>query len=426
MMSGLSIAQHFDRTRLARIADGLAVAVAVSLPWSTSATSILLVLWLLALLPTLDWADIRDGLTTAAGAIPVILVLLGALGMLWADVTLRERLAGFEGYLKLLTLPLLMMQFRRSERGSYVFIGFLISCVALLIGSYVVYLQPNLSFKAVHDSGVMVKNYIAQSAEFAICTFALLFVCIDAMRMRRLLWTAACLVLAFGFLADIVFIATSRTVLLVIPVLALALGARQAGWRGVVAAAFAVVVLAMLVWTSSDYLRSRISSVPDELASYVSSETRSSGGERLEFWKKSFEFFREAPVIGHGTGSITDLFRRVALGQSGLQAVVASNPHNQTFAVGIQLGLVGIAVLWAMWLSQLLLFRGAGLVVWIGLAVILQHVVGALFNSYLFDFTEGWLYVFGVGVAAGMVRRQAASQPADMTISVAGVSAPSL
>jgi hypothetical protein len=26
-----------------------------------------------------------------------------------------------------------------------------------------------------------------------------------------------------------------------------------------------------------------------------------------------------------------------------------------------------------------------------------------LFNSYLFDFSQGWLYVVGVGVAGGMV-----------------------
>ena len=32
--------------RLGQIADGLAAAVAVSLPWSTSATSILIVLWI--------------------------------------------------------------------------------------------------------------------------------------------------------------------------------------------------------------------------------------------------------------------------------------------------------------------------------------------------------------------------------------------
>ena len=40
---GFAIASTFDRARLAAIADGLAIAVAVSLPWSTSATSILLV-----------------------------------------------------------------------------------------------------------------------------------------------------------------------------------------------------------------------------------------------------------------------------------------------------------------------------------------------------------------------------------------------
>ena len=34
------------------------------------------------------------------------------------------------------------------------------------------------------------------------------------------------------------------------------------------------------------------------------------------------------------------------------------------------------------------------------------ELVGSLFNSFLFDFTEGWLYVLGVGVAGGMVLRQ--------------------
>ena len=43
-MATLSIASRLDRVRLAEIADGLAVAVAVSMPWSTSATSWLYVL----------------------------------------------------------------------------------------------------------------------------------------------------------------------------------------------------------------------------------------------------------------------------------------------------------------------------------------------------------------------------------------------
>jgi len=62
--------------------------------------------------------------------------------------------------------------------------------------------------------------------------------------------------------------------------------------------------------------------------------------------------------------------------------------------------------LWAMWVSQLAWFRGTGVVAWIGLIVVTQNIVGSLFNSFLFDFTEGWLYVLGVGVAAGMILRQ--------------------
>src|SRR5262245_43974048 len=43
-----------DRGRWARAAEWLAMAVAASLPWSTSASSILIVLWLLALISTLN------------------------------------------------------------------------------------------------------------------------------------------------------------------------------------------------------------------------------------------------------------------------------------------------------------------------------------------------------------------------------------
>jgi hypothetical protein len=89
-----------------------------------------------------------------------------------------------------------------------------------------------------------------------------------------------------------------------------------------------------------------------------------------------------------------------------MAAEATSNPHNQTFAVAIQLGLLGAAVLFAMWLAHLLLFRGEGLAAWAGLVVVTQNIVGSLFNSHLFDFTQGWGYVFGVGVAAGMVLKQ--------------------
>jgi hypothetical protein len=44
--------KKINRAQLEHAAYGLAAAVAASLPWSTSATSILLVLWLIVLIPT--------------------------------------------------------------------------------------------------------------------------------------------------------------------------------------------------------------------------------------------------------------------------------------------------------------------------------------------------------------------------------------
>ena len=53
----------------------------------------------------------------------------------------------------------------------------------------------------------------------------------------------------------------------------------------------------------------------------------------------------------------------------------------------------------------------------IGLLVVVQNVFTSLFNSHLFDFHEGWMYVIGVGVAGGMVIR---AQQAEAKMREAG------
>jgi O-antigen ligase len=59
-----------------------------------------------------------------------------------------------------------------------------------------------------------------------------------------------------------------------------------------------------------------------------------------------------------------------------------------------------------MWIAHLLLFRGGSFAALIGALVVIETIVTSLFNSHLFDFTQGWLYVFAVGVAGGMVLRE--------------------
>ncbi len=138
--------------RLGQIADGLVTAVAVSLPWSTSASSILIVLWLIALVPTLDAASVRRELLSAAGGLPVLLWALGAIGMLWADVSWSDRVAGLSGFHKLLFVPLLLAQFRRSGQAKWAILGFLASSVVLLIVSWALVLTPGLTWRGTKAS----------------------------------------------------------------------------------------------------------------------------------------------------------------------------------------------------------------------------------------------------------------------------------
>jgi O-antigen ligase len=211
---------------------------------------------------------------------------------------------------------------------------------------------------------------------------------------------------ASAFLVNIVFVVTSRTALVTIPVLLLVFALRCFSWKGICGVAAVGMALAAALWLSSDNVRSRLGNLSNEIETYRASNAQTSAGERIEFWKKSLGFVAEAPVIGHGTGSIRSLFARVASQGGGVSSLVSTNPHNQFLAVAVQVGLVGGVLLIAMWVAHVLLFLQPGFAAWIGLVVVTQNVVGSLFNSHLSDFSNGWLYVMGVGIAGGVAMAQ--------------------
>jgi len=405
-MSGLSITNGIDKDKLTRLAGGLIVAVAVSLPWSTSATAILVVLWLLVIIPTLRWVDIRSELITPAGGLPVLLVGVGLAGMLWADVTLLERWKGFESFLKLLVIPLLFVQYRRSIRWEWVFAGYLLSCVALLVATTVVMAIPAWSAVLIRHDGVLIKSAATQSGELVTCIFGLLYCLTDAIERRRWQLSLCLVAVILAMLGNILYVATGRTALVVALVLLILYAIRNLSAKGVALIAAGALLIGIAGWMSSPYLRGRTIQVWTDLKKYEDTDERTSSGERVEFSKKSIEFIWQSPVIGHGTGSIRALFAKAAAGHTATAGVAAANPHNQTLAVGIQLGLIGVAILWAMWIAHISLFGGKGLVAWVGLVIVMQTVIGSVFNSHLFDFVQGWVYVIGVGVAGGAVLRR--------------------
>jgi O-antigen ligase len=198
----------------------------------------------------------------------------------------------------------------------------------------------------------------------------------------------------------------SRTALVTMPIMLAVFALLHLKWRDIVIILCAATLFGGLAWATSSQLRRTTETVARDYQLYKERNLPTSIGLRLEFWQKSLRFFSEAPIFGHGTGSIRALFEEAAVAQFGAAAEVVGNPHNQTLNVAIQWGTLGIVVLYAMWLLHLLLFRGEGLVAWIGLLVVVQNIFTSLFNSHIFDFHEGWMYVLGVGVAGGMMLGQ--------------------
>jgi O-antigen ligase len=333
--------------------------------------------------------------------LPLAMVALAVVGTLWADVPWRERIAGISPVAKLLVLPILLFYFERSQRGAWVFIGFLTSCALLMGLSWTVLFVPELALAPGKSVGVPIKNYIDQSQEFALCMVALTPFVFTLYKRGKYAAALACAALVLGFFANMAFVVSARAALIYVPVLLIVFAFMHLSRRATAALFAGLVVVAAMVWFTSSYLQTRIAAFSVEYQDYQQNIPASTG-RRLEYWQKSLGFFADAPLIGHGTGSIRHLFEQAAVGKTGLAAEITRNPHNQTLGVAVQWGLAGIAVLYAIWIAHLLLFRGQGLANWIGLLVVVQNLVSSLFNAHLFDFVEGWMYVLGVGIAGGM------------------------
>jgi hypothetical protein len=413
-VTSLERATTFDRVtrarvRLAALADPLAAAAVVSLPWSTSAASILIPLWAAAAAAMIDGASLRRIAVMPAALLPVALALLAVAGTLWSEVDWLTGLDGITPFLKLLVVPLALIHFSRSKRGETVLAAFLVSATMLLAASWLLVLFPQIPWR-VREVGVPVKDYIIQSGEFALCGFILFDRAIAAWGSSRMKSLALA---GFGllFVANIVFVAAGRTAFVVAGALFGLLGLRHFQRRALAAFFTAGVAFAAFAWTASPYLRERVTHLVPELNGSIADPNRNPAGLRVGFWKMSLKAVREAPLLGHGTGTIPAVFARIAAADP-TAPPDAQNPHNQILLIAIPLGLAGVVLLLAMWAVHLRMFLYSGPVAWIGLCVVAGNIVGSLFNSHLGDFAQGWLYVFGVGIAGGVMLRNKAGEPA--------------
>ena len=265
--------------------------------------------------------------------------------------------------------------------------GFLVSCTALLLLSFMLKAWPWMWWPVVIP-GVPVKDYVVQSGEFLLCAFGLAHWAIDAWQQNRRRLALALATLALLFLGNIVFVATSRASLVVFAALVGVMAFQRFGWKGARdggrrrhPGGDSVDVFAL--FAGADYGRFR-------------GDRPLRNGAGCNVFGLSPRVVEAVPGIHccrAGPRTRNRRHPRDVPESRGERSESSGGDHRQSaqsnaLSIAIQLGLVGVGLLYAMWIAHFLLFRGTGMPAWIGAGLVVQNVVGSLFNSQIFYFTR--------------------------------------
>jgi O-antigen ligase len=385
-----------------------AVATAATLPVSTSGQAIALSAFVVLAILTVKREQWLATIMTPAAAIPVGLYALIVIGMLWSPTPFAPG-GGVGHYAKLLLVPVAMACAFTPRQGLQVGYGFLAGCLVILVLSFLSFFVHLPSPFSHAMDGVPVKDNAVQSGCFALCAFGLALGGVSTWVEGNRHRAVAMMILALVFLADVFMIYISKTGILMTAALVGLFVVQAGGWRRSLLIATPIVLIAAIALWSSGPAQRRLAQIATDIHAVddgkASSEATLSTASRLDFWSKAVEFIGQAPWFGHGTGSTKSLYQSLEATRPSPYGEAVPDPHNQFFAIAIQVGLVGGAILLAMWAVHFSMFVGGGFACAIGQAVVIQNFIGSLFNSHLSTVTQGMLYCLAVGLLGGIVQR---------------------
>jgi O-antigen ligase len=386
-----------------------AVATAFTLPWSTSGQAISGGMFVLLALATTDGKAWRATLARPAAMLPALLFLLLLVAMLWSPDPFGA--GGITHYAKLLLIPLVMAAAITPRQAIQIGFGFLAGCLIVLALSWASLLWPSGPWGWFKSPGVPVKDNAVQSGCFALCAFGLAIGAVGAWSRGHQPRSAGTALLALLFFADIFLIFVSKTGMLEAFALLGLFLVWCGGWRRALLIAAPLVVIVALALSVSAPAQHRLAEFASDIRADKISQESISTASRQDFWGKAVGFIKQAALFGHGTGSTKSLYQSLEASRPSPYGEAVPDPHNQFLAIAIQAGLVGGALLLAMWATHFFLFAGRGVVGALGQAVVLQNLVGSLFNSHLSTVTQGTLYCLGVGLLGGLAHVPAKWNP---------------
>lgn len=329
-----------------------------------------------------------------AAIISLALLALYLLGTTYSTASIAESLSSLSHYHKLLIIPIIISTITEDKYRDYALNGFLFSSIIVLMISYLKWIEI-IPHTDTGEGYTAFKNRIAGSIFMTFSMYLMLYKSLITPGKTKYLWIILTLLSIF----DVFVLINGRTgqvlILMLIAWFSFEIWKSKAIKYWLTASALGLIIFQI----SPELPKSRLFNTQAEIQNHNIQGQQTSAGLRLEFYKNTLNLIQNQPVFGTGTGSFLHEYQLLA-NQQDLITINVSNPHNQFLLTTQELGITGLITLfifliipWRMSYKLPSIYYGIAL-----RGLILTISFGSLFNSLLFDSSEGKFYCILAGV----------------------------
>ena len=375
--------EAFKKTQVLAIKAGgiftalFIVAIYLSTSLAIILSALLGLLWLLSA----QFMVLPDTLNKNPVAVwSLLLFLCFIFGLCYGNATFGEAFSMLKKYRELLFIPVLISFLTTESYRSWAWKAFVIASVLILLISYLMEFGV-LDLNRQGDPAF--KSRITHSILISFFAFFCVHKAYDGNRYAKLYW-----VLFILSVYNLFFIVEGRTGQITATLLFLLFAAQRFTKKMLLLAVFVTAILLALFFAFSDKatrINEGVVNIQSDLKPDVK-QIPSSMGQRYMMWRYSLKLIAEKPLLGHGTGSFTKEYQRVASNE----LFLSRNPHNEFLMIGVQLGILGLLVFLGFLASQYYCAKKLpDNEKWLAQGLLLSLIVTSLFNSPLLDHTEG-------------------------------------
>lgn len=351
-------------------------AVCIFVFFSTALTAIFSILMILFWLGSGAYKNIPLIVKENPVTLPAFgLFVLFIIGVFYTPAPLEDALDFLKKYRVLLYIPIVMSLCRVDNSiGKNIINSFFIGYFALLVNAYLV------------DFGLIPANKISifrHGGGFLVIFAYLVIHRILTEDKGRLLWAVFFAIICY----DLFFILHTRTGWVLFLALSFLFFVQYFSFRKQLLLSGSLLLACVLIFQFSNTFNKEIHKTITNLKNYdVSAQNSDTDlGVRLDWYQNSIDLIKLKPLFGYGTGSFFNAQQKIIKGKD---TIPATDPHNEFFLIGVQIGLIGAAFFLFVLIEPIihsfrLISANLQSQAYALQAVVVFLAVGCLFNSWL-------------------------------------------